>query len=188
MLMSCFAARFSFVMIVSMTLLTTQCYEEVEEGTIESVNVVLCDNSGNYPVPLTGYDCNVEALVIKVIPNWSIYYADIFKLPDPLTAIKVIAINVDGDARIMTDFKCLVTGNYGLDSKIIDFEFDDTGERLTSPLEAISYQHDFYLAYIPAGEPLTGVFCFDIVLEFKNGRRVEGTSGSVRLVNNSMSI
>ncbi len=187
MLMSCFAARFSFVMIVSMTLLTTQCYDYVVEQQIESIDVILYDNSGRILRPLSR-ECKAEALVIRVIPNWT-GYGDVYRLSDPLTAIRVTAIDADGKPMVMRDFKSLIqmpdpySSNNEL--QIIDFEFDATGQQLTYPLDAIRDRYDFYLAYIPDGEPLTGEFRFGVTLEFKGGKVIEGKSDIVRLINDT---
>lgn len=69
--------------------------------------------------------------------------------------------------------------------QIIDFEFDATGQQLTYPLDAIRSKYDFYLAYIPDGEPLTGEFRFGVTLEFKSGKVIEGKSDIVRLINDT---
>lgn len=185
MLMSCFTAKISFAMVLSMIWLTTQCADYVVEQKMESIDVVLCNNSLDTPMPVSG-ECDAVALVIRVIPNWSQHWGDVNQLPEPLTAIRIIAIDVNGNAREMNDFRCLVP--FGLNDnnpepQAVYFEYDAAGERLMTPVESVREQYDFYLAYVPEREPLSGVFRFKVVFEFRDGKTLENISERVMLTN-----
>ena len=188
MLMSCFTARIPFAMVLSMIWLTTQCVDYVVEQKMESIDVMLCDNSLEIPMSVSG-ECYAGALVIRVIPGWSQSSGDVNQLPEPLTAIRITAIDVNGNARVMNDFRCLVPlslHDNDTEPRAVYFEYDATGERLVTPVESVREQYDFYLAYVPDGEPLSGVFQFRVVFEFRDGKTLENISERVMLTNTAL--
>lgn len=178
--------RFFMVAVVSMTLLSTTCYEDIYvDEPIQSVRVDLYDNSGEYIKRCVDGKCAAEALVLMIMPQWDEAGA-FYQFTDSVTGLRVMAIDVNdgGKAVEMKDLHCFIpmpTEMYEADGIVIDFKFDDSGARFERPIGLIAAHHHFCLAYLPEGEPLAGTYRFRAILDFKSGRSVAALSRIVEL-------
>ena len=179
-----------WISVVALLLLSIDCIREEDvTAPVAGLEVMLRNNSTKFP-EYCDDTCLSNALVIMMLLDWDGY--DIrnsetwysFILPDAMTGIRVTAIDVKGNRTVMKDFKSLVTLSQNM-MGVIDFEFDDSGERFTQPIRYVPYGKEFYLVYLPDGEPLTGIYRFEVMLMFESGRALVAMSDSINLVNPS---
>lgn len=179
-----------WISVVALLLLSIDCIREEDvTAPVAGIEVMLRNNSTKFP-EYCDDTCPSNALVIMMLLDWDGY--DIrnsetwysFILPDAMTGIRVTAIDVKGDRTVMKDFKSLVTLSQNT-MGVIDFEFDESCERFTQPIRYVPYGKEFYLVYLPDGEPLTGIYRFEVMLMFESGRALVAMSDSINLVNPS---
>ena len=176
--------------VVALLLLSVDCIREEDvTAPVTGIEIMLRNNSTEFP-KYCDDTCPSDALVIMMLLYWEGYdmmndetwYS--FNLTDAMTGIRITAVDVKGNKTVMKDFQCLATLTRPMIG-VIDFEFDESGERFTQPIRYVPYGEDFYLAYIPDGEPLTGIYRFEVMLMFESGRALVAMSDSINLVNPS---
>lgn len=177
-----------FLALFSLTLMSTTCdmedqfnYNDLPEGSVTGVDVVLLDNSGEEPVLASHGRCPAKALVLQIQP---IFHSEHFgiKLADPISDVKIsfLSRNVDSDVKAFSmDSQFKLTPFFLTQTKCI--EFDDFGLTASHQVRWIYEGDAFLYAFFPDKDFQTGDYIISVSLVFKSGETLTAVSPAYNL-------